>query len=385
MQPPLRCHAEVIVAAHPGAELYGSDRVFLDTVRGLTQVADRVLVVLPQSGPLVAQLEEIGVEVAVLPMLVLRKALMRPSGWPSLVRQTARSVRATHRLLRRERPALVLVNTVPLPLWPLAGRLAGIPVVVHVHEGEQSAGAMIRRLLYAPALAASRILVNSRFSRTVMTSTYKRLEARSEVVPNAVPGPAAVEPPRRDVSDGLRVLYVGRLSPRKGPDLLIEAVGLLRGSGHIARVDIVGSAFRGYEWFEAQLRELAVQKDVADLVEFHGFQPDVWEYLSGADVMVVPSRLDEPFGNTAVEGVLAGRPVIVSRTSGLLEATEAIPTAFMARPDSAEAIALDLRAIKDRWGEIRPDLESARAVAQDRHDPLVYRERIAMSVERVLR
>ncbi len=35
------------------------------------------------------------------------------------------------------------------------------------------------------------------------------------------------------------------------------------------------------------------------------------------DVLVVPSRVDEPFGNTAVEGILARRPVVASDMSGL--------------------------------------------------------------------
>ncbi len=375
----------MVLAVHPSAELYGSDRVFLDTVAALVEVADRVVVAVPQAGPLVQGLEDAGAEVAIIPMLVIRKALMKPSGWPRLVRDAVSGTFAAWGLVRRERPALVFVNTVTVPLWPVIGRMSRRPVMLHVHEGEQSAAAMIKRVLYAPALAASRILVNSRFSRAVMTSTYPRLAARSEIIPNAVPGPARVLPARPGVSDGLRVVYVGRLSPRKGTDLVLEAVGSSALAGRISKVDIVGSAFTGYEWFERQLHELAVDHGIAGLVEFRGFQSDVWGFLEYADVVVVPSRLDEPFGNTAVEGVLAGRPVVVSDTSGLIEATESVPTVVRVAPGSVDALAAGIRRVHDDWDRFRSQLDEARALVQQRHDPVAYRRRIAASVAAMLR
>ena len=53
---------------------------------------------------------------------------------------------------------------------------------------------------------------------------------------------------------------------------------------------------------------------------FSGFTDDVWAHLAAADLVLVPSQGDEPFGNTAVEAMLAARPVVVSSSSGLDEA-----------------------------------------------------------------
>ena len=56
---------------------------------------------------------------------------------------------------------------------------------------------------------------------------------------------------------------VGRLSPRKGVDVALDAVGLLRRSGVDASLSVCGSVFPGYEWYEGELRERAAQPDLA--------------------------------------------------------------------------------------------------------------------------
>ena len=70
-------------------------------------------------------------------------------------------------------------------------------------------------------------------------------------------------------------------------------------------------------------------------VRFLGFREDVWADLEDADVVVIPSRVGEPFGNTAVEAALAARPLIVSASSGLIEATQGLPGVLRVPPGDA--------------------------------------------------
>lgn len=369
--------SSTVLVAHPGSELYGSDRVLLDSVIGLVGSGSRVVVALPDEGPLADALRAGGAEVTIAPAFVLRKRLMRPSGWGELVRTGWSGARSAWRMIGRIRPDVLYVSTITLPLWPLLGRLRRVPIVLHVHEGEASAGRATKAVLYAPALAAQRILVNSSFSLQVMTSAYPRLAARSVVVPNAVPGPAAPSAPRGALDGGLRIVFVGRLSPRKGADLVIDAVRILAERGIRSSLDIVGSVFEGYEPYEQSLRDAVAAADLGDLVTLHGFHNDIWRFLDRSDVLVVPSRLDEPFGNTAVEGILAARPVIASDTSGLREATAEIATAWRVTPDDSTAIADALADVADHWPEVRSRVEESRRIAIERHSPERYQQRVA--------
>lgn len=364
-----------VLVAHAGAELFGSDRMLLESVAGLREAGCRVVVALPSDGPLVPELRRTGAEVQIIPMLVLRKALLKPRGWPSLVTSTLTGLVAACRLLSRVRPDTVYVSTIIIPQWPLLARLRRILTISHVHEAERSGSRWINRLLYFPHLASQRTLVNSRFSLETIRWALPALARRSEIVLNGVDSPADPVPPRKSLEGPLRILYMGRLSPRKGPDLAIEAAALLNQGPHSAHLTLLGTAFEGYEWFEQELREQAASSDVE--VEFAGFHPEIWPFLGKADVLLVPSRLDEPFGNTAVEGVLALRPVIASDSSGLREAAGGYTTTRLVAPGDAREIAGALRNIVETWSETVDALPASRAEALRRHAPEVYRETIA--------
>ncbi len=168
------------------------------------------------------------------------------------------------------------------------------------------------------------------------------------MVHNAVPGPESVVGPRSQLDGEIRLLYVGRLSHRKGPQVLVTAMGLLRRRGVATRLDIVGAVFPGNEAYEDELRALVEHHGLTENVRFHGFQRSVWPYLAECDIAVVPSVADESFGNTAVEASLAARPVVVSEIAGLKEATSESEAAVLVSPgdpgelaDAVERIALD--------------------------------------------
>ncbi|MGP9745360.1 glycosyltransferase family 4 protein [Brachybacterium sp. AOP29-B2-41] len=367
--------ARTVLVVHPGAELFGSDRMLLESVIGLREAGCRIVVALASDGPLVAELRRTGADVRIVPMLVLRKALLKPRGWPALLASTVSGLISAWRLLSQERPDRVYVSTIIIPMWPLLARLRRILAVSHVHEAERSGSRLLNRLLYLPHLASRRTLVNSEFSLQTIRWALPALARRSEIVHNGVASPENPRPPREPLEGPLRILYMGRLSPRKGPDLAIEAAALLNEHDHPAELTLLGTAFDGYEWFEQELRDQAAQSNVE--VEFAGFHPEIWPFLADADVLLVPSRLDEPFGNTAVEGVLALRPVIASDSSGLREAAGGYRTTRLVRPGDAQAIVRALADIAESWSDMVDSVEASRAEALRRHAPEVYRETIA--------
>ena len=321
--------------------------------------AARVLVALPQDGPLVAVLRNAGARVAVMPFTVLRKALLSPTGLARLSAQAAPEIARLRSVIRASRADVVLSNTVTIPWWPVAASAAGVPVLAHVHEAEDTQRRIIRAGLNAPLLAASRIVANSGAARDALLDAQPRLASRTEVVHNGVAGPdQPLEPLRsRRPGDSFRIAMVGRLSPRKGVDVALDAVGLLRRSGVDASLSVCGSVFPGYEWYEAELRERAGQEDLEGHVELLGYVHPTWPVLEAADAVVVPSRA-EPFGNTAVEAMHATRPLVASRVQGLAEVVTDSATGLLVPADDAQALA-------DALGSLAadPDL-AARLAAQ---------------------
>lgn len=201
---------------------------------------------------------------------------------------------------------------------------------------------------------------------------------------NGVPGPADRTMARETVDDGLRVLYVGRLSPRKGVDVAVSALGHLDEQGVTASLDLLGAPFPGYEWYQAELEDQVRGLGISDRVRFHGFKDVVWDVIHDADVVVVPSRVDEPFGNTAVEAVLCARPVVASATSGLLEATAGYGSAQTVPAGDARELAAALDRVATDWASKRVDAWADAGQAEARHAPEVYRRRVAAVVAEML-
>jgi glycosyltransferase involved in cell wall biosynthesis len=365
-----------VLVIHPGAELYGSDRVLLESVAALV-VRGAVTVALPGRGPLVAELEARGARVVVCRMPVLRKSVLRPVGLLRLLRDAALGLLPALALLRHAGRDGIYVSTTIAPSWLLLGRLTGRRVVVHVHEAEWPGPQLLHRALLLPLRAAHTVVANSDFTRSVLTGLLPSLARRTTVLRNPVPAPVAPEPARSGLDGGVRLLFLGRLSPRKGPDVAIAALRELVARGTDARLTLAGAVFEGYEWFEAELRRAVAAGGLTDRVTFLGFCPDVWPVLRDADVVLVPSVLDESFGNTAVEAVLGARPAVVSALGGLREAAGRYAGVQLVEPGRAELWADAVERIVGDWPRYRQAALGDAAEARRRHAPGRYRQQLA--------
>jgi glycosyltransferase involved in cell wall biosynthesis len=233
-----------------------------------------------------------------------------------------------------------------------------------------------------PALS-DRVVANSRFTLEVLTEVAPRLRRRSTVVHNAVRGPSRVTPPRAEPAGPLRLLYVGRLSPRKGPQVAVAALQELRARGVDAQLTVVGSVFEGYEWFETELHRTVAAAGLDDRVQFLGFRSDVWPHLADADVVLVPSVQEESFGNTAVEAVLAARPLVVSAHSGLREAAAGYTGAQAVDPGAPGEWADAVQRVLADWATFRQAAPVDAAEARRRHDPARYAAELVAAVRAV--
>ncbi|WP_040337347.1 glycosyltransferase family 4 protein [Candidatus Blastococcus massiliensis] len=326
-----------VVAVHPHADLYGSDRMFLESVATL---APGATVVLPKRGPLLTELDGRNLSYEVRPFPVLRKVELR-TPWKVFVflLQFVRSVIVSTAWLRSRRTSVLYVSTVAAPQWLIAGRLSGARVVCHVHESEPQMSRISSAVLLAPLLAAHLVIANSEDCLTWITSSLGRRTARRcQVIYNGVREPAPEAVPSTDRASTRRsVVVVGRLAARKGQDVAIAATALVRNAGYDVQLTLVGDGYPGYEDYVDGLRALAVAEDVGEAIEFVGFQDPV-EYVAAADVVLVPSRV-EPFGLVAVEALLLGRPVVASRVGGLQEIIEDGRTGLLVDPDDPRALA----------------------------------------------
>ena len=110
------------------------------------------------------------------------------------------------------------------------------------------------------------------------------------------------------------ILFLGRLIPRKGADLLIEALPHIIANKSI----LVIAGPEGETGYVGFLRDKARTVGVEKQVRFVGplYEDDKKSALVDADIFVLPSRY-ENFGNSAAEAVACGTPVVVTDRCGI--------------------------------------------------------------------
>lgn len=174
-------------------------------------------------------------------------------------------------------------------------------------------------------------------------------------------------------ADDFVLVYSGRLNEEKGILPLVQAVKQLANSK--IKLLIIGDSNYGIDKvptpFVRRLQQEA--ESIRDQVVFTGFidYHQIPTYLKTADVAVVPSMWDEPFGLTVVEAMAAGLPLITTRSGGIPEICEGVAT-IVKRDNIVENLA---NAILDLYEN--PKKREAMAKASIERSKLFDKERYA--------
>jgi glycosyltransferase involved in cell wall biosynthesis len=261
-------------------------------------------------------------------------------------------------------PAVFAVHddwlTYGLGLDPWGGRWSRRPTGV---------GRLVERLTGVPALVADLGAMGAATFVSQHTRTRSEAEspwhfAQSSVVhagiDRALYPPAA---PDREPGDwGWRILYMGRLDPRKGTDTLLRAMVQLPVA---ATLSMVG---RGEPSELSRLQRLAADNGIADRVNFSWVErAQTGSVYLEHDCLVFPSEWDEPFGLVPLEAMACGLPVVATATGGTAEfLTDGVNCVRFRTGDEADLAAVLRRVAGDT--ELRSRLRANGWVSADQFD-----------------
>lgn len=259
---------------------------------------------------------------------------------------------ALARLLRRERTDLLHTHALAAAnvLARLGARLAGVPVVAHLHIENRfraPTAPLLRRLDSATARLCARLVAVSDDTRRA----YERQgypAGRIEVVHNGVELDGAWP-----ATDGVRaelgipagaplVGEIARLCEVKGQRELIHALPLLPE----ARVLFVGGDLERGGAFKRALERDAERLGVRDRVVFTGHRHDARRLLAELDVLVLPAWT-EGLPLVVLEAMAQRRPVVATPVGGTPEVVADGETGLLVPPRDPAALAGALRRLLD--------------------------------------
>jgi len=224
------------------------------------------------------------------------------------------------------------------------------PALIHAHLARGAwAGGRIASRLGLPLVVKTHNYVKLKYYRhvdlfiptTADQAAYLRAHGvspeRIARVPNFSSLPPVAELPARHPPP-LRLAAYGRMVPKKGFGLLLEAFGRAVRAGHDMVLAIGGDGPQ-----RAELARTVHRLALTERVRLPGWVDDVAVFLGEADVFVLPS-LDEPFGIAVLEAMARGCPIVATRTRGPCEILDE-HTATLVAPGDAGALARALMAV----------------------------------------
>lgn len=250
-------------------------------------------------------------------------------------------------LIERERPDLVVTNTLVAPWAAFAAATVGIPHAWFVREyGDLDHGlefqggrevvlhdiGVLSNAVFTVSAALKAHLGNY-LDEEIVTVAYPRIDAdavgrRLALPPTSAPFPTT-EP-------GLRIAVVGRLAESKGQWRVIEAMGLLKARGVSTSLALIGG--EELPSYSQTLRARVSDLGLGDRVAFLGEQANPFPAVAEADVCVTASTM-EAFGRSTLEYMIAGKPVVASSTGGSAELVDAGVSGFLFEPDDIDGLA----------------------------------------------
>jgi len=206
------------------------------------------------------------------------------------------------------------------------------PTLLHAHDSHAlTLARVVSRLRAIPLVATRRsdrvpgrwsgwrsadqvIAISSAVRAALVTGGVS--DSRLYLIPSGTAVGPRLTPPFATDAQSRPLLAVGALTPEKGHDVLLAAFARLRPEYPALRLRIVGEGSG-----RAQLERLARKLDCATAVEFPGQREPIQPEMAAAAMLIQPSRR-EALGTAVLEAMVAGVPVIASRTGGLVELLE---------------------------------------------------------------
>jgi glycosyltransferase involved in cell wall biosynthesis len=326
-----------ILHVSAAGERGGLEVVLLSILKGLDRSRFLPQVLLLEDGPFVRDVEHTGTEARVIKAGRVREIW---KGW--------RAVTKIVQLIRAQGIHVVHSHNAKAHIYGgLAAAIAGVPSLYHLHG--------VPRLTFSRDGMVSLLSVAVPARRTVACSAYvadafrRAWHSRRKllVIHNGVLlGGSTVRNARTvrqelGIPEGAPVIVMAtRLQRGKGVHVFLEAAARVVTDHPEACFMIVGGTLFGLDKdYALELRQQVDRLSLSPAVRFLGFQPDVFRFLSAADIAVHSSIEPEPFGMALVEAMACSKPVIASDAGGPREIIENGVTGLLVPPKDAEHLA----------------------------------------------
>ena len=227
--------------------------------------------------------------------------------------------------LRKHAYDLIIIENRP-PYSLKVKKISSDKIIYHIHNSKLTKDSTYAKEIY---YAADKIICVSDFItkevKSIVPNDNKCITVHNGIDLNAFAPNNRSGICRKDLGlteDDFVLLFSGRINREKGISELLDAILSINEFSNI-KLLVIGSSFYGGSSTEDNFINSLKEKTecISNRIHFTGFIPynKMPDYLSLADVSVIPSIWDDPFPTTVLEAQAMGLPIITTRRGGIPE------------------------------------------------------------------
>ncbi|MEZ7557320.1 glycosyltransferase family 4 protein [Streptococcus sanguinis] len=354
-----------ILYLHAGAEMYGADKVLLELIKELDKDEFDPHVILPNDGPLVESLRQVGAQVSVLDYPILRRKYFNPKGIADYIRSYNFYAKQIALYAREHSIDMVHNNTAAVLEGIYLKRKLKLPLIWHVHEiivKPKAISDFINMLMgrYADKI----VTVSQAVANHIKQSPFIK-DSQVEVIYNGVdnavyyPKDASSIREKFDIAqDALVIGMIGRVNAIKGQNDFIEAVEPLLEKNEQAVAFLAGGVFPGEEWRLEELDKRIASSSVVSQIHRIDYYDKTSELYNMFDIFVLPSIKPDSLPTVVLEAMACSKPVVGYNNGGIAEMVVDDKSGCLVKPNrpqelsNAISLLLDSSEKREKFGRV---------------------------------
>lgn len=319
-----------ILYLHLGAELYGADVILLELIKNIDKTKYRPYVLLPEDGPLVKELQSLGVEVHIMDFPIMRRKYFNVKGIFRYGWEFIKSQKELMKFCRDKNIDIIHSNTAAVLEGALIWKKLKAKHIWHLHEMLDRPRILYTVLARIISRNCDRVLTVSNSVKNHWLKSGRFKEEQITVIHNGID----IDRFRPDNNcDYLReefgistdekvVGLIGRINAIKGQEVFVRAMELVMDKNPKVKALIVGGVYEGQEWRLKKLKKMISSSKHNDKFIISDFRTDSENIHCLLDLFVLSSIMYDSFPTVVLEAMASKKPIAAFESGGVVEMVE---------------------------------------------------------------
>lgn len=323
-------HKTRVLYLHAGAEMYGADKILLQLLTNLDKNQFEPLVLLPNDGPLVGKIQEIGVHVQILEYPILRRKFFTLTGIIKYIFSYLKYSVYLAKFVKKNKVKLVHVNTTAVLEGVFIRVFNRIPIVWHIHEIILKPSVVFKFTSFLISHFSNIAITVSEATRNRLLESHLIKPGKIKTVYNGIETSNVISSDPIGKNEKLRyemgisesatvIGMVGRINSWKGQNDFLDAMEIVFEQESNTHAVLVGGVFKGEEYRLLALQKRIQESKYRERIHLVEFTSQISDFYSMFDIFTLPSINPDPLPTVVLEAMANGLPIVGYRHGGITE------------------------------------------------------------------